>query len=110
MPCVFVGFNLAKQTKTGLIHGIHNRKGPSIVKILRNTTLLLLAHLAGAMLQAKDLDLLLVNGNVYTLNERQSHAEAIGVKRDRIVFVGSTAEAKKLAGAKTRVIDLHDHT
>ena len=69
-----------------------------------------MAHLAGTTLLARDVDLLLIKGNVYTLNERQPHAEAIGVKKDRIIFVGSTAEAKKLAGAKTRVIDLHEHT
>jgi predicted amidohydrolase YtcJ len=44
------------------------------------------------------------------VNDRQSHAEAIAVKKERIAFVGSTAEAKKLQGDKTRIVDLHGHT
>jgi predicted amidohydrolase YtcJ len=51
-----------------------------------------------------------VNGNVYTGNDRQPHAEAVAVSRNRITFVGSTADAKKRAGKETRVIDLHGQT
>src|SRR2546427_3346990 len=55
-------------------------------------------------------DLVLINGNIYTVNEKQPHAEAIAVKADRIVFVGSNAGAKKFQDANTRVIDLHGET
>src|SRR5207237_5609626 len=55
-------------------------------------------------------DVVFVNGNVYTVNEKQPRAEAIAVKGDRIVFVGSNANAKKFQGASTRVIDLHGET
>jgi predicted amidohydrolase YtcJ len=55
---------------------------------------------------ADDVDLIFVNGNVHTVNDKQPHAEAIGVKKDRIVFVGSSADAKKLANPQTRVVDL----
>jgi predicted amidohydrolase YtcJ len=72
--------------------------------------LILVICLAGAMLRADDADLLLINGNIYTVNERQPHSEAIAVKKDKIAFVGSTADAKKLAGANTRIVDLHGHT
>jgi predicted amidohydrolase YtcJ len=57
---------------------------------------------------ADDVDLLLVNGNVYTVNEKQPHAEAIAVKGDRIVFVGSNDEAKRFHAART--IDLAGKT
>ena len=57
---------------------------------------------------ADDVDLLLVNGNVYTVNEKQPHAEAIAVKGDRIVFVGSKDEAKRFHAART--IDLTGKT
>jgi predicted amidohydrolase YtcJ len=53
-------------------------------------------------------DVLLTNGNIYTLNEKKPHAEAVAVKKDRIVFVGSDEEAKKFHAQ--RVIDLHEHT
>lgn len=43
---------------------------------------------------ADSADLVLINGNIYTVNEKQPHAEAIAVKGDRIVFVGSNAGAK----------------
>ncbi len=58
----------------------------------------------------QDVDLILAEGNIYTVNEKQPHAEAIAVKGDRITFVGSNEDAEKLKGDKTRVIDLHGHT
>jgi predicted amidohydrolase YtcJ len=57
---------------------------------------------------AENVDLLLTNGNVYTVNEKQRHAEAIAVVKDRIVFVGSNDDAKKIRAK--RVIDLHGQT
>ncbi|MFN2477488.1 MAG: amidohydrolase [Chthoniobacterales bacterium] len=51
-----------------------------------------------------------VNGNVYTGNDREPHAEAVAVARDRITFVGSTADAQKHAGKETRIVDLHGQT
>jgi predicted amidohydrolase YtcJ len=59
---------------------------------------------------AQDVDLILAQGNIYTANEKQPHAEAIAVKGDRITFVGSNKDAEKLKGDKTRVIDLHGLT
>jgi predicted amidohydrolase YtcJ len=62
------------------------------------------------MIRAQDMDLVVVNGNVYTVNEKQPHAEAFAVKDQRIAFVGSTADVEKLRGANTRVIDLGGKT
>jgi predicted amidohydrolase YtcJ len=61
------------------------------------------AEVAGA---APSADLLFTNGKVYTGSARNPRAQAVAVKGDRIVFVGSSAEAKALAGADTKVIDL----
>src|SRR6266545_5577701 len=55
-------------------------------------------------------DLIFTNANVYTVNAKQPKAEAVAVKGDRIVFVGSTADVKKYQGANTWVIDLHGAT
>ncbi|HEX8143964.1 MAG TPA: amidohydrolase [Pyrinomonadaceae bacterium] len=55
-------------------------------------------------------DVLFVNGNVYTVNERQPRAEAIAVKGDRIIFVGSNRDVKRYAGPATRTVDLHGGT
>ena len=62
------------------------------------------------MSAAEAIDLIFVNGNIYTVNERQPHAEAIAVKKDRIAFVGSNEDAKKLASDKTRIVDLRGRT
>jgi predicted amidohydrolase YtcJ len=55
-------------------------------------------------------DLVFVNANIYTANEKQPRAEAVAVKGDRIVFVGSNAAAKNYEGPNTRVVDLHGAT
>ena len=64
----------------------------------------------GCLPGAERVDLIFVNGNIYTVNERQPHAEAIAVKKDRIAFVGSNEDAKKLASDKTRIVDLRGRT
>src|SRR5205085_8868659 len=59
---------------------------------------------------AASADLIFINGNIYTVNDKQPHAEAVAVKGDRIVFVGSNSAAKKFEGPNTRIIDLHGAT
>lgn len=54
---------------------------------------------------AERVDLLLTNGNIYTVNDRQPHAEAIAAKNGRVLFVGSNEDAKKFHAAK--IVDLH---
>lgn len=51
-------------------------------------------------------DVVLVNGSVWTVNSAQPWAEAVAIDGERISRVGRTAEIKKLAGKKTKVIDL----
>ena len=55
-------------------------------------------------------DLVLQNGNIYTVDERKPKAEAAAVKADRIVFVGSNRDVQKYIGKTTRVIDLKGRT
>jgi predicted amidohydrolase YtcJ len=57
---------------------------------------------------AEDVDLVFVNGNIYTGDENRPHAEALATKGHRIFFVGSNAAAKKFHAA--RVIDLAGKT
>src|SRR5262245_8348824 len=54
--------------------------------------------------------LLFINGNIYTANPKGPHAQAVAVRDDRIVFVGSNSDAKKFQGPNTRTIDLHGST
>jgi len=75
----------------------------------RNLLVLLFCFLQ-KMNGADGVDLIFLNGNIYTVNERQPHGEAIAIKKDRILFVGSTTDAKKLANDKTRMVDLAGRT
>jgi len=68
----------------------------------------LVGFFVGAMVRAEDADLLLTNGNVYTVTQKQPKAEAVAVKANRIIFVGSSDEAKKIHAAK--IIDLRGRT
>lgn len=54
-------------------------------------------------------DLILTNGYVYTVDGQRSVAEAVAVQDGMIVQVGSSAQAEKLKGADTQVIDLEGH-
>ena len=55
-------------------------------------------------------DLLFTNGKIVTVDERFTIAQAIAVKGDRIVAVGSSQEIAKLAGPGTRTVDLRGRT
>src|SRR5262245_6783554 len=55
-------------------------------------------------------DVVFKNGNVYTANDKAPRAQAVAVKADRIVFVGSNAAAQKYVGPNTRVVDLKGST
>jgi predicted amidohydrolase YtcJ len=55
-------------------------------------------------------DLVLLNGNVFTSDTSNPTAEAIAIKSERILAVGSNEEIKKLANAETRLIDLQGQT
>ena len=65
---------------------------------------------APASAQSAAPDLLFTNGKVVTVDERFTIAQAVAVKGDRIVAVGSSQEMAKLAGPGTRTIDLRGRT
>ena len=83
---------------------------PFLLFFLRNVNSAEEPSLSEANQSRMDVDLILVNGNVYTLNDKQPHAEAMAVRGQRIAFVGSTRNAKKLGGAKARIVDLGGKT
>ncbi len=58
--------------------------------------------------QQVTVDLILLNGKVFTVDSAKPSAEAIAIRGERIVAVGTNDEIKKLAGAKTRLIDLQN--
>jgi predicted amidohydrolase YtcJ len=67
--------------------------------------MLLLASLRMAAAQPSA-SLVLLNGKIWTVNDRQPRAEAVACVGSRIVAVGSNDEIRKWIGAGTDVIDL----
>ena len=55
-------------------------------------------------------DTILVNGKVLTADAPFSSREAVAVRDGKIAATGTTAEMRRLAGPKTRVIDLQGRT
>jgi predicted amidohydrolase YtcJ len=51
-------------------------------------------------------DLILLNGKVFTADSAKPSAEAVAIRGERIIAVGTSPEIEHLAGAKTRRIDL----
>jgi predicted amidohydrolase YtcJ len=51
-------------------------------------------------------DMVLHNARVYTVDDAQPTAEAVAIRGDRIVAVGSNAAVRALAASSTRTIDL----
>jgi len=55
-------------------------------------------------------DLIVINARIYTVDNARPMASAFAVRGGRIIFVGGDAEARTLANARTRVLDLHGRT
>lgn len=55
-------------------------------------------------------DLILYNGNILTVNDRQPWAQAAAIARDRFLAVGSDSDVLNLASTATRKIDLGGKT
>lgn len=55
-------------------------------------------------------DVAFKNGRVITVNEKDDICEAVGVKNNKIVFVGSNADLEKIIDEKTKVYDLGGRT
>ena len=72
--------------------------------------LLALLSASAISLSASAEPLVLINGNVYTVDETQPRAEAVVAIDGRISFVGSSGEARRAAPADAILIDLHGRT
>src|SRR3990170_356618 len=55
---------------------------------------------------AGDADIVLVDGKVFTAARDRPWARALAVRGDRIVAAGTSAQAERWAGPKTRTVDL----
>jgi predicted amidohydrolase YtcJ len=59
------------------------------------------------MMQA---DLALTDGNILTVNPSQPHAEAVAIKNDRILHVGTNEEVKLYVRKDTKIVNLEGKT
>ena len=60
--------------------------------------------------QTPSTDLILFNGKVFTSNASQPYVEALAIRGDRIVAVGTSKEVVALASRETRRLDLGGRT
>jgi len=68
--------------------------------------LLLVALVAAAQQPSQSADIILHNGVIWTVDEKNPTAEAVAIKDGKFIAVGSNSTALKLRGPNTRVIDL----
>ncbi|MFZ0461802.1 MAG: amidohydrolase [Candidatus Acidiferrales bacterium] len=52
-------------------------------------------------------DLVLTNGNIYTVDSKLPYAQAVAIRGEKIIAVGSNEEVRAFVGVRTHVIDLH---
>ncbi len=54
-------------------------------------------------------DLILVNGRIFTADPSQPYAEAVAIRGERVLAVGTSSEIATLTNSNTRCIDLQGH-
>jgi imidazolonepropionase-like amidohydrolase len=84
------------------------RKEDAMLRIIATTCVLGLVASPAAM--AGQADLILVGAKVLTGDSNQPAAEAVALAGERIRAVGPSAEIRRLAGPRTRVVDLRGRT
>ena len=80
------------------------------VILLVATLLLLTVFIPEPQRAQSTADIVFKNGNVYTANDKSAKAQAVAVKGDKIVFVGTNEAAQKFVGTNTRIVDLKGST
>ena len=52
-------------------------------------------------------DLVLKNGNIYTVSENQERVEAIAIKEGKVLALGTSKEMEEYSDETTNIIDLN---
>src|SRR5688500_18187414 len=73
-------------------------------------SLVLIAFLLSLNCFAQQPDIILYNGKIFTADKKQMYAKAIAITGNKITAVGKNAVIEKLAGAKTKKINLEGKT
>src|SRR5215831_3558212 len=77
-----------------------------LMKTLTLSILLVFASTAFA----QTADTVLLNGKILTVDSQFSTQEALAIRDGKILATGKTSDIRKLAGPKTRLIDLQGRT
>src|SRR5687768_14693275 len=70
----------------------------------------LIALALPAVASAQPADLVLRNGKIITVDARDRVAQAVAIRGDKIVAVGTDADVRRLIGDRTRLVDLRGRT
>src|ERR1700680_615169 len=78
--------------------------------VIRTISLVIAALVLAFPAWSQSADTVLVNGKIVTVDSQFSIREAIAIRDGKIMVVGGNVEVRKLAGPRTRVIDLQGRT
>ena len=88
-------------------HSIFDTRPSSLLSLAATATLVLTASACTTTGDSEDTaDLVLRGGRVVTVDEALPEAQAVAIRGDRILFVGSDSEVEAYTGRETEVIDL----
>ena len=62
--------------------------------------------LALPLLRTEEPEIILYNGNIWTVDDSQPRAQAVAIKNGRFLAVGSNDDVLRLSSGRTRKIDL----
>ncbi|MGI8599811.1 MAG: amidohydrolase [Chitinophagaceae bacterium] len=71
---------------------------------------LLIMSLIQVQAQKSTPDLIMINGTIITVDKKDRIAEAIAIKENKIMAIGTTKEINALAGKATKIINLNKRT
>jgi predicted amidohydrolase YtcJ len=82
----------------------------NLIGLLDAAALVLMGLALSLPARAQSADTVLLNGKILTVDTQFSTRQALAIRDGRILALGSSAEMKKLAGPRSRVIDLQGRT
>jgi len=85
------------------------KKAKKVISALAGIAIILFS-LSSLAAEIEKADVVYMNGNVYTVDEKNPRVSAMAIKDGRFIYVGSDAGAKKYFGDKTSVVDLKART
>jgi predicted amidohydrolase YtcJ len=78
--------------------------------MIKNIFSLLTLLLSVKCINAQGADLILINGKIFTADKKNLYVGAIAIKGNKILAAGTNESIEKLAGSKTKRVNLHGKT